>query len=485
VGGIGRLLAWLSGADCDILAAQHARVRAKYIGTGSGIAITGCIAGLSMWFALTTALGINAAIAAVLAVGWALVIMSIDRWLVVSLERRDGRGPLGYLVAASPRIALALVLGFVISTPITLRVFQKEIDFQLGLTQAAERTAYLKSAGRKATESLIAADRTSVASLSAGGADTSAAQPSSVTALESQQTAAKKQLASDQTSEANFYNQWQCEAYGIPLPDGATCPVGDHGPLATAAKKSYETYQTAVQNDQTTINGLQASINSANAGLKLAAQQQLPAAQAKLTHDLRQLSDQDADFAARNANDNGLLAQIDALDAASAASPGLQAARWLLFLVFLLIDCLPALMAITHVLNEPDDYEKAIGDGAATRKLVSETHLTDLGLDAQSLSAERAKRRDATARVRAEAEQHVAMHKARRWADTETRLGGRRAGRRSSRRSPASSARTWPRATAPAGSGTPQVFIRRYTPPPNPADQNGHAQANGWSGAAP
>jgi hypothetical protein len=484
MGGIGRLLVWLSGADYETLAVQHGRVRARYVGTGTGIVITGLIAGCSMWFALTSALGVSAAAAAApLAACWALAIMCIDRWVVVSLERREGRGPLGYLVAASPRIALALVLGFVISTPITLRVFQKEIDFHLQLAQSAARSAYLSSPARTKLVDQIKTDQERVDSLAAGGTGTTT-QPAQVTNLQTQLKNAKSKLASDTPQETNFYNEWQCEAYGIPLPDGTTCPAGN-GQLAAAAKGSYETFKIAVRQDQETITGLEASITKAQASVRNEAEQELPAARKTLKNDQNQLAAQDQDFAKQNAGDTGLLARINALDGAAAASPGLQAARWLLFLVFFLIDCLPALMAITHVLNEPDDYEKAIGAGVATRELINDTNLRDKKRDAESLSWERAQRRDATARVRADAEQQVAMHNARCWADAQTGLRGRSARKRAAGQPAAGSGRSWPQDSTPASSGSRQVFIRRYMPPPDPASQNGHVSGNGsWGGTS-
>jgi hypothetical protein len=412
---IGRLFVWLSGADYDTLAAQHGRVRAKYVGTGTGIVITGLIAGLSMWFALTTALGIPAAVAAPLAACWSLVIMSIDRWLVVSLERRKGRGPLGYLVDASPRLTLAIVLGFVISTPITLRAFQKEINFQLEQTQNANLNNYLKSPARTKLENQIAADRALLASLSAGGIGTSTVLEPAVAQLESQLTSLNKRLASDTTQETNFFNEWQCEAYGVPLPNGSSCPVGN-GPLAAAADNSYETYKAAVQTDNNNITAAQARIGSAVSGVASAARQQLPAAEAALTADQGKLGSQYAQFEEQNANDNGLLAQINGLDAAAATSLGLQVGRSLLFLLFLLVDCLPALMAITHALHDPDDYEKAVAAAAGTRMQIADKQLNDLLLDAESLSRERTRRREATARALADAEQQVKVHKARQWS---------------------------------------------------------------------
>lgn len=480
MGFIGRLLVWLSGADYETLAAQHGRVRAKYVGTGAGIVITGLIAGLSMWFALTTALGISAAVAAPLAACWVLVIMSIDRWLVVSLERREGRGVLGYLIAASPRIALAAVLGFVISVPITLRVFQKEIDFQLEQAQSTARAVYLRSPARTKLESQIAADQERVASLAAGGTGTGTAQEPALMALGNQLAILNKKLGSDTVQETGFYNEWQCEAYGVPLPNGSLCPVGN-GPLAAAAESSYETYKAAVQIDNENIARMQGRINSAESGAASAATKQLPAAEATLKADQNKLVSQDAQFDAQNANDNGLLARINGLDAAAAVSPGLQAGRWLLFLVFFLIDCLPALMAITHALNEPDDYEKAIAAAAGTREQIAKKSLDDLVLDADSLSRERARRRDATAKALADAEQQVKLHKARQWVDDQTRLGARPARKRTAARS----ASSWQRDGTPPVQGTPQVFIRRYAPPPDRASQNGHVPVTGPSGGTP
>ena len=477
---IGRLFVWLSGADYDTLAAQHGRVRAKYIGIGTGIVITGFIAGLSMWFALTTALGIPDAAAVCLAACWSLVIMCIDRWLVVSLERRQGRTLRRYLMDASPRLLLAFVLGFVISTPITLRVFQKEIDLQLVQMQNANLNNYLKSPARTKLVDQITADEARTASLASGGTGTSTKQEPAVTELQSQQPGLNRKLASDTAQETNFYNEWQCEAYDVPLPDGSSCPAGN-GQLAGAAKNSYYTYKAAVKADNGAITALQHRINQAEGGVASSATRQLPAAEAALRTDRDKLTARDAQFEQQNANDDGLLAQINGLDAAAAASPGLQAGRWLLFLVFFLIDCLPALMAITHVLNGQDDYETAVATAAVTRGKIAKTHMDDLLHDAESLSRERALRRDATAKALADAEQQVKLHKARQWADRQTSLGARPAGQGAARRAAGRASRAWQRDSTPPAQGTPQVFIRRYTPP-DPASPNGRGPGRSAGG---
>jgi hypothetical protein len=125
-----RFLIWLSGADYEVLS-RYRHEKAKYVGAGTGILITGTIAGLSMWFALTSALGAQVPVATPLAVCWALVIISIDRWLVVSMKRQPGYKLRRYIRVAAPRLFLAAVLGFVISTKRYACEFAIEIEEQL------------------------------------------------------------------------------------------------------------------------------------------------------------------------------------------------------------------------------------------------------------------------------------------------------------------------------------------------------------------
>jgi hypothetical protein len=253
--------------------------------------------------------------------------------------------------------------------------------------------------------------------------------------------------------------------------------------LAQAARTSYENSKTTVQQDQADISQVQDAIEAAESGESSAAKTELPAAQAQLSSDNDQLSWQYAAFSAGNAQNTGLLDRINALDEASAASPGLQAGRWLLFLVFLLIDCLPALMAITHALNGTDDYEKAIAEAAAIKARIVQLDQADQVLDADSLSRQRARIRDATASGLAEAEQHVQLHGARQWVDWQT--GGPRPAAWPGRRPGGLPARSQQRNPAPPRLVRPQVFIRQYTPPPGPGQRNGHAPSGDLSGETP
>lgn len=90
---------------------------------------TAAVAGISMFFALKTALAASLAVAATLAVLWALLILSLDRFMVLSMEGITNIFQL--TVAALPRVLLALAIGIVVSFPITLQIFDKEISEEL------------------------------------------------------------------------------------------------------------------------------------------------------------------------------------------------------------------------------------------------------------------------------------------------------------------------------------------------------------------
>ena len=105
------------------------RASAWFIALAIVMTFTAAVAGISMFFALTTALQAEFTVAIVLAVLWGLLILSLDRFMVLSMEGLRSLGHL--LLAALPRVFLALCIGAVVSFPITLQIFDKEISEEL------------------------------------------------------------------------------------------------------------------------------------------------------------------------------------------------------------------------------------------------------------------------------------------------------------------------------------------------------------------
>src|SRR5215218_9482766 len=135
-------LASLGGARPDVLALAPG-ARARFVALGGVLLSTGGLAVLSAAFAVHMALGVVWPLALLVGLGWGAVIVNLDRMLLVgmahdaSLKRN--------LLMAVPRVGLALVLGVVISTPLVLQIFHKEIDTEVVALQAEQSDEYKKS----------------------------------------------------------------------------------------------------------------------------------------------------------------------------------------------------------------------------------------------------------------------------------------------------------------------------------------------------
>jgi hypothetical protein len=115
----------------------------KYVGIGATIFFTALFASLSGGYAMYFVFAGNdlAIIFAILfGLIWGTAIFNLDRYIVSSIDKQGTTNQ--QLVQASPRILLAIMIGIVISRPLELKIFDKEIRQKL-------KTAYLKGQHRK------------------------------------------------------------------------------------------------------------------------------------------------------------------------------------------------------------------------------------------------------------------------------------------------------------------------------------------------
>ncbi|MGB3799191.1 MAG: DUF4407 domain-containing protein [Lewinella sp.] len=100
----------------------------KYLGIGGTIFFTGVLAFFSAAYACYTIFD-----SYLLAVGfgviWGLMIFNLDRYIVSSMK--SDRGFFKNFLLATPRIAMAVLLALVISKPLELKIFEKEINAEL------------------------------------------------------------------------------------------------------------------------------------------------------------------------------------------------------------------------------------------------------------------------------------------------------------------------------------------------------------------
>ncbi|HEY4285999.1 MAG TPA: DUF4407 domain-containing protein [Puia sp.] len=119
---------WCSGAYQDLLKDCPSE-QTKYAGLGGVLLATFTLAALSAGYAIYSVFN-DAAWAVVFAIVWGLIIFNFDRFLV-STMRKYGVTLQKQIWMATPRLVLALLIGFTIARPLELKIFEKEIDVQL------------------------------------------------------------------------------------------------------------------------------------------------------------------------------------------------------------------------------------------------------------------------------------------------------------------------------------------------------------------
>ncbi|GHH72753.1 hypothetical protein GCM10017673_28170 [Streptosporangium violaceochromogenes] len=344
-----KFLITLSGARPEIL--EHCSTeRGKFEGIGGAVLTTSVLATVSMAFALYSALGVSVFLAVPASLLWGLAIMSLDRWLVGSIQVD---GPRRWRLVM-PRILMAMLLGVVISTPLVLQIFKSEIDAQIVEIKQRRANTFAEAQKSGNIGQEVATLRQNVAHLrqvivSEGDVPQDPAKDPKIKSLTAERNAQQKQAD-------EYYDKWQCQLYG-----GPTCPKKGNGVVAQASKKAFDKAKARVDalNRQIDKRKKDLTANDENAKkFRLeAARTELPTTQAQLDAALRRQSDLQESFDAENKSANGLLIRLRALNEVSGKDLTLNSARLLLFLLFLLIECLPVAVKL---MQKPGPYEEAL-----------------------------------------------------------------------------------------------------------------------------
>ncbi|MBJ2174866.1 DUF4407 domain-containing protein [Aureibaculum sp. A20] len=133
---------WMcSGADPDLLNESPKSEQIKYAGIGGTIFFTAVMAFIASSYALFTVFD-NAYIAISFGLVWGLLIFNLDRFIVSTIKKRNNAWQ--EVLQASPRIVLAIIIAIVISKPLEMKIFEKEIN-QVLLEQKNELTLQNKN----------------------------------------------------------------------------------------------------------------------------------------------------------------------------------------------------------------------------------------------------------------------------------------------------------------------------------------------------
>lgn len=117
-----------SGVDSDIVNSCSNGEQNKYAGIGATVFFTAVMAFIAGSYALYTVFD-NPYLAVGFGLVWGLLIFNLDRFIVSTIKKRDSF--MDEFVQASPRIVLAIIIAIVISKPLEIKIFEKEINAQI------------------------------------------------------------------------------------------------------------------------------------------------------------------------------------------------------------------------------------------------------------------------------------------------------------------------------------------------------------------
>jgi hypothetical protein len=346
---IGDGLATLGGARPELLEVSPG-ARPRFVALGGVLLSTGGLAVLSMAFAVAMALGVWWPVALLIGLGWGFVVVNLDRMLLVGMAHDASVGR--NIALAIPRLGLALVLGVVIATPLTLQVFHKEIDTEIVTMQAEAADAYRTSlesdarfAGLPELTERVALEEQIVATGGAADPALTAVQAD----VAAKQTALDQAVATSQQLQARA----QCELDG-------TCGTGDAG-TGTA----YQSAAAAASAAAGAVSAARDALDDARSAAADAEDRSFALAQASLAADSAELqrltAGQDrlqAQFDDTNSGSGGILLRLDALDRLSDSSSTLWAAKTMLSLLFLCVEMLPVLVKLLLNFGPPSAYDE-------------------------------------------------------------------------------------------------------------------------------
>jgi hypothetical protein len=381
---LGTLLARLGGADIGVLD-QARKERSRYIAMAIVLLSTAFLAVLSMTFAMTDGLHVQNPGAVLVGLAWGAVILNLDRLLILSLKPRAGAWRMIAMIL--PRILMAALLGLVIATPLTLRIFQPEIKAQMvadNIARAEQSTGTLNKGTQQAKLDQLNSQIKHYEDILAGNVTYTSPNLEQAQKELDQAQADKK---AKETAYEQAYDAWRCELDGDRC-NGASGKHGD-GPRAKSLKVRVDLAQADLRAASDLVDQKQAALNAQQGANKTDSDAKLAGAQAeanrvlpglrKQRDDLQQaIAQQIGNVGTTAAKDDGLLAQLVALDHLGNDNGWARLAHLLVAGLFFMVELLPVAVKSLTILGPPTLYDqindlddkRVLEDAAQNRSLV-------------------------------------------------------------------------------------------------------------------
>jgi Domain of unknown function (DUF4407) len=350
---IAEQLLTVAGANRDVLR-EAPKERGKQVAMGAVLVSTAGLAAVSASYALYLALHLPWLIAIAGGLVWGLVILNLDRWLVVSSPRLKSK--VGTLAMALPRVVLAVLIGAVVSTPLTLAVFSAEIGVEVRKMAAEEEDAFTQQLDEDSRYAQLPQLREQMTVLQTDIADgvtpADVAEDPAVVAL--------------QARFADVDGRYQAAEVAYNQEIDGTGGTGDRGfGPATDARRA-DRDRLRVERDQLAheLEALKAQVTGQlldeDAQNKVDQQAELDRLQALVADTEQSRAAEVAAHEEAVGTSDGILARLTALERIQDDNPTLATAHWLLFAFMTALECLPILFKTMLALAPPSLYERLL-----------------------------------------------------------------------------------------------------------------------------
>lgn len=371
-------LAYASGSVPQVLAQCPTDIPAQ-MGLGLVVLSVGVVAAFSMTFALTAAMGVPTIFAIPVGVLWGAIIFNLDRWLIASTRKMSNI--VWDFLSILPRLGLAVLLGFIISEPLILKVFDSAIEEQLAEDRAA--------ASGEATERLVASqDRveklnTKIAELRSERA----AVPADLQTKRDEIAALRTEIDATKAKYDAAQVELTAEVEGLSATGRSGC-----GPACRLKTDARDVTKAEYERVQARNTSMIDAIGVEVVGLETAQRERDAALtesnQAKITVIEEQVKAVQAD--AKEAFDGesedreaGLLERIRALHHLEEKDGSLRTAHMALALMFIALDCLPVFAKFMNNRGTPRAYDMLVGAEEASIRASVDARQRDHQAEAQ------------------------------------------------------------------------------------------------------
>lgn len=366
----GEHLARIGGADLDVLRGVPT-ARPGFQKLGAMLLVTAAVAGVSMFFAAHDALGVFVLAAVVVGLLWAGVIYVLDSMLMAV---GMGNSTASSVVLALVRVAIALVIGAVISTPLVMKVFSSDITYELGQMATAtskDNTKRLTASNEQAEVDRLTTEVRTLRLVQQGTLPGSLAPSASTAGAPASSTieSLRAELAAAEEASTEASTLYTCERYGNgreQLKSPGKC-AAKPGPYGNAPRYLREA-KAAAANVERIRSLLDAALKAQRSGEKKVLADLQKTAPAKLAEAEKDLAGAEVALTAltdrlreENNGNTGLLARLEALHKTGEENPQLRLAHLLIAALFVLIEVAPVFGKSLWSFNRRyREYEEAL-----------------------------------------------------------------------------------------------------------------------------